>query len=501
MPSLIFDQVSFAYAGGDEFLHSISFTCAPGWTAVVGDNGAGKSTLLALAAGTLVPTRGDVRRPGVASVAIVDQRVDVPGPDVEAFAWSFDRDALRWRARFALDDDGVARWPTLSPGERKRWQLAAALVREPDVLIVDEPSNHLDADALAQASDALASYGGIGLVVSHDRTLLDRLTRQTVRVHAGTARAWPGNYTAARAAWEAEVASQRTKRELLSNERKKAQRHLADARRREANASHATSTSARMRNAHDSDARTLGAATLAAWAAANAGRQVQRAHTRLAAAETAESAVVVARDRGAEIAFAGGASDRRWVVQLELPTLVAGDRILARDVKLAVERDERVWLCGANGAGKTTLLREVLARSTLPAERIFALAQDVTANDGAALAAEIRSLDRETRGRLGQLIDALGIDPSRATSSSTPSPGETRKLSLALGLVREPHLLVLDEPTNHLDLGSIERLEAALAQFPGAMIIVSHDARFAAASCTTTWEIADGVIRRATLGS
>ncbi|HET9989118.1 MAG TPA: ATP-binding cassette domain-containing protein, partial [Kofleriaceae bacterium] len=120
---------------------------------------------------------------------------------------------------------------------------------------------------------------------------------------------------------------------------------------------------------------------------------------------------------------------------------------------------------------------------------------DLSRDASAALAAEIRGLDRATRGRLGQLIDALGIDPERATASTAPSPGETRKLALALGLVREPQLIVLDEPTNHLDLDSIERLEAALDAYPGALVMVSHDERFAAALGGTVWQIADELVR------
>ncbi|HLL24617.1 MAG TPA: ABC transporter ATP-binding protein, partial [Kofleriaceae bacterium] len=93
MSSLIFDQVSFAYAGGDEILHDISFTSNCGWTAVVGANGAGKSTLLALATGALVPLRGVVRRIDIARIAVVAQRVDTPEAAIEELAWSYDRDA------------------------------------------------------------------------------------------------------------------------------------------------------------------------------------------------------------------------------------------------------------------------------------------------------------------------------------------------------------------------------------------------------------------------
>ena len=490
MHSLIFDQVSFGYS--DEILSDVSFTCSPGWTALVGGNGAGKTTLLGLAAGTLAPVRGTIRRTHLVTVATIPQRVDEPDPAIVELAYNYEHSALRWRARLGLGDDDLERWPTLSPGERKRWQLAAALASEPDLLLVDEPSNHLDADALALATDVLAGFRGVGLLVSHDRALLDRLATQTLQLEGGQVRAWPGNYAAARAAWEAEQASRRALKEHLVGERRRAERYLAESRRREASAQRSTSTSARMRNAHDSDARTITANTLAMWAAANAGRQVQRAHTRVAAAREAETAIRVGRERGAPIAFAGELAARRWVVQLELPVLRAGDHVLAREVKVAVGRDERIWLRGANGSGKTTLLGEVLARCTLPPERVFALAQDLSLDASAALAAELRTLDRASRGRLGQLVDALGIDPERALGSAAPSPGEVRKLALALGLVRAPQLIVLDEPTNHLAIDSIERLEAALADYPGALIVVSHDARFASAVTATSWTLAEG---------
>ena len=266
MHSLIFDQVSFGYS--DEILSDVSFTCSPGWTALVGGNGAGKTTLLGLAAGTLAPVRGTIRRTHLVTVATIAQRVDEPDPAIVELAYNYEHAALRWRARLGLGDDDLERWPTLSPGERKRWQLAAALATEPDLLLVDEPSNHLDADALALATDVLAGFRGVGLLVSHDRALLDRLATQTLQLEGGRVRAWPGNYAAARAAWEAEQASRRVLKEQLVGERRRAERYLAESRRREASAQRSTPTSGRRRKAHDSDARTITANTLAMWAAA-----------------------------------------------------------------------------------------------------------------------------------------------------------------------------------------------------------------------------------------
>src|SRR4051812_44242871 len=168
MHSIKLERVAFAYSDAVPLLADIDVHLRRGATGVVGENGAGKSTLVRLIAGELRPTAGRiVVEPRGAIIAVCAQGVAALDDDVRALAGADDAEAGRWRSVLELVPDQLARWDTLSPGERRRWQLGAAVARAPDVLILDEPTNHIDGVARELALAALRRFRGIALVISH----------------------------------------------------------------------------------------------------------------------------------------------------------------------------------------------------------------------------------------------------------------------------------------------------------------------------------------------
>ncbi len=151
MLSICADRVAFAYTDRVQIFQEVYFRLVPGWYGLVGANGAGKSTLAQLIAGTLYPTAGQLwLEPPSATVVLCPQEVDCLQLELRYFAEAKDSESCRWRGLLSLDPPSLARWQSLSPGERRRWQVGSALATTPDILILDEPTNHLDAVARNQ---------------------------------------------------------------------------------------------------------------------------------------------------------------------------------------------------------------------------------------------------------------------------------------------------------------------------------------------------------------
>ena len=168
-------HLSHTYEGADQpALDDVSLAFASGWTGIVGPNGAGKSTLVHCICGTLAPDQGAVT-PRVRG-AVCRQSTATPPETLEEFACDYGSTAVKLRSLLEIEDEQLWSYAMLSHGERKRIQIACALAAEPQVLALDEPTNHLDAPTRALVAQALSSFKGVGLLVSHDRALLDKLT-------------------------------------------------------------------------------------------------------------------------------------------------------------------------------------------------------------------------------------------------------------------------------------------------------------------------------------
>lgn len=469
----------------------VSLHLGPGWCALVGSNGAGKTSFARLLAGRLQPTSGRLQHhPAPLSVWLVDQDLDTPPADLGACAG-------RLRARLGLDAAQLNRWSRLSAGERRRWQLCAALSAHPDVLVLDEPESHLDAPGRALVLEALRSFDGVGVLITHRRDLAAELCSRTLVLDGGRLFEY-----AVGPSRDAEGGSALEQHRLTRLREERARRAARDARDRAAaifvaqRSEHGAadarrSARARMRSAKDRDARSAAQTGRVERAASSLGGALASARARLARAEERLAATPLTREIGRPIALRTSPDRRARVASLVCDELRAGDRVVLRGVSVVVEGADKIHLAGPNGSGKSTLL-QALARSS--AASCFFLPQRLDADARRFAAHALRGLDRASRGRVLSLVAALGTEPQQLLSTPCPSPGEAKKLLLASALAREASVLLLDEPENDLDLPSVLRLQDALAEFAGAVVLVTHDRELAGAVTTTRWRLQGGRI-------
>lgn len=521
-----FRQVSKRY-GGQVVLDDVSFRLNDRERAgFVGPNGAGKSTVFALIAGDMDPDRGDVECARDLRLGYLRQQIrpadalmplrayaEQAAPDLHAM-----QDEMhRIEAELPHDTDPAARQRALrrlgelqtifehrggydlhakasatltglgfpaaeldrplgefSGGWQMRAELARALVAEPDVLLLDEPSNYLDLPAVEWLRGYLEDYRGTLALISHDRYLLGTLAEVIFEVAGGRITRYPGGF-----GW-----------------------YMQERVRRREQAQAAAGNQQRRREQIERFIERFRAKNTMATRVQSRVKMLERM-----AAEAPEVPVVargVARIRLAPPPHSGAETIRLDDVGYTYD----GQRWVLRGVNLSVQRGEKLALVGSNGMGKTTLLR-VLAGQLTPAEGRRTLGHKVVAGYQSQEFAEtmdpvrtafevIKSVSADAGEReVRTLLGGFGFSGEAAEKRvSVLSGGEKIRLAFARLLIRPPNLLLLDEPTTHLDMESREALQDALCEYPGTVLLVSHDVEFVRAVATGVLAMTSGGVVR-----
>ena len=510
--------------GSRAILEGLDLDVEPGVRmGVIGPNGGGKSTLLRILAGEETADAGEVTQRRGLVVAYLPQQLEGDArsafetlrssrPDLDelerelaaieaSLADTGDLDRIarllrrqedtlgRWtaaggpgfegRARALLADVGLeddAAKPTrvLSGGQRKLVGLATCLLREPDVLLLDEPEAHLDVEARERLEELMRGFDGAVVSVSHDRYLLDETVNCIAELSGGRIRMWPGNYSAYTVARELELQRQQ---QLYVTQQKEIARLEEAIRRFKDWASRVVD------ERHIKQAR-------------NKQRQIDRM-------EKVDRPVLERRKIALELRPHARGGER--VVELDGVGVELGGLPVLAGVDLTVLRGERVGVVGENGAGKSVLLR-VLAGELEPTEgerkagpsiRFGRLAQDRRPDDPRATPLELvrRAAPIAEGEAVSRLMKFLfGYEQVRRPVESL-SGGEWTRLQLLLLMLEGANCLLLDEPTNHLDIESVEMLEGALEDFAGTAIFVSHDRYFLDRIADRILEVGGGDVR------
>jgi ATP-binding cassette subfamily F protein uup len=417
---------------------------------VVGTNGTGKSTLLRILAGVDSPEVGEVRRGRGSRVGFLDQVPELPAGTVRSAigeGWEADAALDRLGMGSSVDEDVAA----LSGGQAKRVALARVLAHPAELLVLDEPTNHLDLGAVAWLEQRLASFRGGLVLVTHDRHLLDRLTTRMLeldRGHSHMHEGGYGSYLAAKAEREEQAASAESSRRNLARRELAWLRRGAQARSRKPQAR----VDAAVRLIEDRPDTPVPTTEL------------NRAD------DTPRLGDKVIQCIGVGFHYEDG------------PTVLS-------DVDLVLGRRERLGIVGANGSGKSTLVDLLAGRRHPTAGRVETGPTVVVGyydQQGVELDSEARVQDlvagpHRSPGSLAdvELMKRFSFSGELPFARvGTLSGGERRRLQLLLVIAGRPNVLFLDEPTNDFDLDTLRVLEDFLENWPGALVVVSHDRTF-----------------------
>ena len=497
MPLLTLRNITLAF-GGPPLLDGVDLLIEPGERlCLVGRNGAGKSTLMKLINGEIVADGGElIRQPGLKVARLVQEvphelegevfdvvaeglgeagalladyhhviQQMADGQDVmdrlekiqgrlEAVdGWTLNQRVEAVLSRLSLPSE--AQFSQLSGGMKRRVLLARELVREPDLLLLDEPTNHLDIESINWLEEFLLGWQGSLLFITHDRMFLQRLATRIIELDRGRLSSWPGDY---------QTYLQR-KEEALEAEAQ--QNALFDKRLAQEEVWIRQGIKAR---------RTRNEGRVRALKAMRAERQERR-------------------ERGGKASMALQAGERsgKMVIEAAHIGMQYDGRVLIDDFSTTIMRGDKVGILGPNGTGKSTLLKVLLGQLAPQQGEVklgtkleiayfdqhrAALDEDASVIDNVAEGSDRVMINGQSKHIMGYMQDFL-FSPERARSPvRSLSGGERNRLLLAKLFSKPANLLVMDEPTNDLDVETLDLLEELLLEYPGTLLLVSHDRAF-----------------------
>lgn len=446
---------------------------------LIGVNGTGKSTLLRIVAGIEPPDSGRITYTNNIKKAMLPQHPEynanlTVSEQAAAYMQQIDPTVPEFTCRSMMTKLGIrdfdARMGDLSGGQRKRVAMAAVLSTGADLLILDEPTNHMDNEVITWLEDFLVKFRGAVFMITHDRYFLDRVTTKIFEIDNGALYAYEGNYDYY---LEAKAAREDM---LLATERKRATLYKKEL----------------------------------AWIRRGARARSTKAKSHIERFEELRDSKLIIDDSSLSI---GTASSRlgKKIIEIEDLCKAYGDKKLIENFTYTVLRNDRIGIIGDNGCGKSTLLKMILGEvepdsgiiSIGETVKIGYFSQDTQVWDpNQRIIKYVEGISDNVRTDDGWLSASQMLERFLFPSSKHSIPigrlsgGEKRRLYLLSILMQAPNVLIFDEPTNDLDIATLTVLEDYLDEFSGAVIIVSHDRYFLDRLCIRTFSFeGDAVIK------